>query len=201
LRVFGHREANACRSDLEIPLAPLDRGGALSKIKAIEAKNLAKTPIGDSLLSVEQDLAAAKGTAIVVLVTDGEETCGGDPKAAIQTLRAAGLDVRVNIVGFAIDELALKETFETWAQLGGGSYFDAADGAALSRAFRASLRLPFEVEKEGKVVATGIVNGDALELPPGSYQVEILSNPPRRLGDVTIVAEEETAVAEPRASE
>jgi hypothetical protein len=195
LRVFGHREANACRSDLEIALAPLDRGAALAKIKAIEAKNLAKTPIGDSLTRVKQDLAGTKGAAIVVLVTDGEETCGGDPKAAIQSLRAAGFDVRVNIVGFAVDELALKEQFETWARVGGGTYFDAADGAALGRAIRASLRLPYEVEKDGTVVATGAVNGDALELPPSRYQVKILSNPPRGLGEVTIVSEEETSLA------
>jgi hypothetical protein len=195
LRVFGHREANACRSDLEIALAPLNRSAAVSTIRGIEAKNLAKTPIGDSLLRVKQDLAGTQGAAIVVLVTDGEETCDGDPKAAIQSLRGAGFDVRVNIVGFAIDELALKEEFETWARIGGGSYFDAADGAALARAFRASLRLPYEVEKDGTVVATGVVNGDALELPPGSYQVEVLSNPPRRLGDVTVVSEEEKSLA------
>jgi hypothetical protein len=163
-------------------LAPLDRKAAVAKIKGIESKNLAKTPIGDSLLRVKQDLAGTKGTAIVVLVTDGEETCDGDPKAAIQSLRAAGFDVRVNIVGFAIDELALKEEFETWARVGGGNYFDAADGAALGRAIRASLRLPYEVEKDGAVVATGVVNGDALELPPGTYQVEILSNPPPSSG-------------------
>ncbi|MGH7787805.1 MAG: vWA domain-containing protein [Candidatus Binatia bacterium] len=195
LRVFGHREANACRSDLEIALAPLDRSAAVSTITRIEAKNLAKTPIGDSLLQVKQDLAGTQSAAIVVLVTDGEETCDGDPRAAITSLRGAGFDVRVNIVGFAVDELALKEEFETWARIGGGSYFDAADGAALGRAFRASLRLPYEVEKDGAVVATGVVNGDALELPPGRYQVEMLSNPPRRLGDVTVVSEEETLLA------
>lgn len=195
LRVFGHREANACRSDLEIALTPLNRAAALAKIKSIEAKNLAKTPIGDSLLSVKQDLAAAKGTSIVVLMTDGEETCDGNPKAAIQSLRAGGIDVRVNIVGFAVDELALKETFQTWAEAGGGSFFDAADGAALSRAFRAALRLPYQVEKDGKVIASGVVNGDALELPAGTYQVEVLSNPPRKLADVTIAAEEEKVLA------
>jgi Mg-chelatase subunit ChlD len=195
LRIFGHREANSCRSDLEIALAPLNRGAALAKIKAIEAKNLAKTPIGDSLMQVKQDLAGTKGAAVVVLVTDGEETCNGDPKAAIESLRAAGFDVRVNIVGFAVDELALKEQFETWARVGGGSYFDAADGAALARGIRASLKLPYQVEKEGNVVATGAVDGDALELPPGTYQVKILSNPPRGLGEVTVVSDEEKSLA------
>ncbi len=194
LRVFGHRQADSCRTDLEIPLAPLNRSTAVAKIGGIGAKNLAKTPIADSLLRVKQDLAGVEGAAIVVLVTDGEETCGGDPKAAIQELRRAGFDVRINIVGFAVDELALKEDFETWARLGGGSYFDAGDGAALARAIKASLRLPYRVEKDGAAVATGAVNGDRLELPPGKYQVEVLSSPPRRLGEVTIVSDGEAVL-------
>lgn len=194
LRVFGHKEANTCRSDLEIALAPLKRDAAIAKIKSIDAKNLAKTPIGDSLLRVKDDLAGAQGTAVVVLVTDGEETCDGDPKAAIQTLRAAGLDVRVNIVGFAINELALKETFDDWARLGGGSYFDAADGPALARAFRASLRVPYEVKQNGKVVATGVVNGDPIELLPGKYEVTVPAKQDRPAREVTIAAHEEAAL-------
>jgi hypothetical protein len=188
LRVFGHREANSCRTDLEIALSPLDRNAALAKIRGIESKNLAKTPIGDSLLRVKEDLAGVEGGAVVVLVTDGEETCGGDPKAAIGTLRGAGIDVRVNIVGFAIDELALAEEFEAWAKAGAGSYFDARDGKALASAMRAALRQPYAVEKNGATVATGVVNGEPLELPPGSYQVKVLSNPAKSLGEVTIEA-------------
>jgi Mg-chelatase subunit ChlD len=195
LRVFGHREADACRTDLEIALTPLDRAAALAKIRGIEAKNLAKTPIADALLQVRSDLAGVKGTAIVVLVTDGEETCGGDPAAAIRTLRDAGFDVRVNIVGFAIDELALKEDFEAWAALGRGSYLDASDGAALARAMSAALRQPYRVTKDGAAVATGVVGGEPVELPPGTYQVELPSDPPRRLGEVTVASGEEATLA------
>jgi hypothetical protein len=140
---------------------------------------------------MKQDLAGVKGAAVVVLVTDGEETCDGDPKSAIEALRRAGFDVRVNIVGFAIDELALKEEFESWAQVGSGSYFDAGDGAGLDRAIRASLRTPFEVTKDGATIASGVVNGDALELPPGTYDVVVRANPAKNLGSVEIVTDEE----------
>ena len=186
LRVFGHREADSCRTDLEIALAPLKPAEAVARIRSIEAKNLAKTPIADSLLAVRQDLAGAKGPAIVVLVTDGEETCEGDPKAAIATLREAGIDARVNIVGFAIDEVVLKETFEEWAAVGQGSYFDAGDADELNAAMRASLRVPFQVVQDGAVVASGVVNGDAIELPPGDYELRVLSDPPRAAGRVSV---------------
>ncbi|HVS66034.1 MAG TPA: VWA domain-containing protein [Thermoanaerobaculia bacterium] len=184
LRVFGHREADSCRTDLEIPLAPLDRDRAAATIRSIEAKNLAKTPIADSLSRARQDLAGASGPLLIVLVTDGEETCGGDPAAAIGELAQAGIDVRVNIVGFAIDELMLEEEFERWARLGGGRYLDAADGEALQEAMRSALRSSFEVLSGDEVVASGTVGGDVVELAPGQYRV--LVGDGRELGPVTI---------------
>jgi hypothetical protein len=192
LRVFGHREADSCRTDLEIPLAPLDRARATAAIRAVEPKNLAKTPIADSLLAVRRDLAAASGPKLVVLVTDGEETCDGDPAAAIRELAAGGVEVRVNIVGFAIDELMLKEEFESWARLGGGRYFDATDGAVLRRAVRGAIRETFEALADGEVVAGGTVGGDPVELPVGEYRVRTSSG--EDLGTVAIVAGEETAI-------
>jgi len=49
---------------------------------------------------VESDLAKAKGPKTVVLVTDGEETCDGDPGTVIQSLIDKGFDFRLNIIGF-----------------------------------------------------------------------------------------------------
>jgi hypothetical protein len=160
LRVFGHKEAGSCRTDLELPLAPLDRNAAVARIQGLGAMNLAKTPIGASLLKVRDDLKGAKPPMLVVLVTDGEETCGGDPKAAIQALRSAGLDVRVNIVGFAVDEVVLKETF----------------------------RPTYQVLAGGKVVATGTVNGDPVEVPAGAYKVRVLGAAAKDVGEVTAEA-------------
>jgi Mg-chelatase subunit ChlD len=186
LRVFGHKEAGSCRTDLELPLAPIDRNAAAAKIQELGAMNLAKTPIGASLLKVRDDLKGVKGPMLVVLVTDGEETCGGDPKAAIQSLRAGGMDVRVNIVGFAVDEVVLKDTFREWARLGNGGYFDAQNGEQLKSALRATLRPTYQVLAGGKVIGTGTVNGDPLEVPAGNYQVRVLGTTPRDIGQVAL---------------
>jgi hypothetical protein len=188
LRVFGHKEAGSCRTDLELPLAPLDRNAAVARIQGLGAMNLAKTPIGASLLKVRDDLKGAKPPMLVVLVTDGEETCGGDPKAAIQALRSAGLDVRVNIVGFAVDEVVLKETFRDWARVGNGGYFDAQSGDQLKAALRATLRPTYQVLAGGKVVATGTVNGDPVEVPAGAYKVRVLGAAAKDVGEVTAEA-------------
>ena len=153
LRVFGNREAGSCRTDLDIPLGPLDRNAAVARIQTLQSMNLAKTPIGASLVEVAKDLKGAKPPLLVVLVTDGEETCGGNPKAAIQSLRAGGTDVRVNIVGFAVDEVVLKETFREWARLGNGGYFDAQNGEQLKNALVATLRPSYQLLAGTKVVA------------------------------------------------
>lgn len=186
LRVFGHKEADSCRTDLEIKQPKVDKPAAVAKIKAITAMNLAKTPIAASLLKVKEDLAGTNGSILVILMTDGEETCEGNPKAAIEALRAGGADVRVNIVGFAIDEVGLKETFAQWAQVGNGAFFDAQNAEQLKQAVRATLGPTYEVLRDGKPIASGTVNGDAIELPVGSYAVRLHGAPAKELGEAKI---------------
>jgi hypothetical protein len=186
LRVFGHREVDSCRTDLEIPLSALNPASAAAAIGGVQAMNLARTPIGASLRLVRSDLANATGTRLVVLVTDGEETCDDDPLAAIAELRGAGIEVRVNVVGFAIDEHQLREQFESWARAGGGLYTEADDREELERAMAVTIEVPFEVRLGDEVVATGVVNEEPLSLAPGSYRVRVLdgSTPSELSADV-----------------
>jgi hypothetical protein len=173
MRVFG-REVNSCQTDLFIPLGPLDAAKVGGQIAKLEAKNGAKTPIGASLAKVAEDLATVKGERVVVLLTDGEETCDGDPAAEIEKLQKAGVNVRVSIVGFAIDDPKLAVTFWQWAKSGGGAFFEANDAAALSNAMAQALRPGFEiVDAKGQVVAEGIAGGDPVKAMPGSYSVRL----------------------------
>lgn len=171
LRVFG-KEVGSCQTDLEIALSPLNASAVAAKIGAIAAKNNAKTPIAASLAQVASDLRGAKGERVVILITDGKETCDGDPAKAVAQLRAGGADVRVNIVGFAIDDPTLAETFADWADLGGGTYFSANDAAALRAALTGALERPFKVvDSTGRIVARGVAGDDPVSLPPGAYSV------------------------------
>lgn len=185
LRVFGHREVDSCRTDLEIPLAPLDPAAAMATVGAIQAQNLARTPIADSLSRVQSDLSGVTGAVVVVLITDGEDTCDGDPGAAIEALGRAGFDVRLNIVGFAIDELALVETFRAWASSGGGRYVEANDAGQLTEAMSGVLQTAYELIRDGEVVARGVVDGDAVAVLPGEYGVRLAGGRP--LGTLSVV--------------
>ncbi len=195
LRVFGHREVDSCRTDLEIPLGPLDPAAAAEKIAGIQAMNLARTPIADSLAAVPGDLGGRSAGA-VVLVTDGEETCDGDPAAVIEGLRDKGFNVTLNIVGFAIDEPDLAAQFERWAATGGGRYFGAADQAGLSEALAQALRVPFQVlDAGGNEVASGQVGGDAVELEPGIYRVTVATDPVQVFEDVIVLGEDQQEIS------
>ena len=173
LRVFG-REVNSCQTDLDVAVAPLNPAAVGARINALVAKNGAKTPIGASLEKAVDDLKGVTGEKLIVLITDGEETCGGDPAAAIATLRKAGLATRVSIVGFALEDQALAATFRRWSDAGGGAFFAANDAAGLDRSLTEALRPGFEVVNAGgQVLASGIVGGDAVNVPAGSHTVRI----------------------------
>jgi hypothetical protein len=193
LRVFGS-EPDSCETALAIPLQPLDPALASEQIAALQAVNLVRTPIGASLERVAEDLAGVDGPKVVVLVTDGEETCGGDP-AAIRTLREAGIDIRVNIVGFAVDDAALEAQFAEWARIGGGVYVNAATAEDLGPAIVTALAPPYRVlAADGAEVATGTVGGEPVEVPAGTYTVEVLSEPIQTFEAVVVASGQETTL-------
>jgi hypothetical protein len=97
-------------------------------------------------LSLERagaDFATAGDAALnyLVLVTDGLETCGGDPVQAAGALRTSDAAVTTSVVGFALtpDEQA---TIAQIAEAGGGDVLGAADAAELSEALFTVLSTP-----------------------------------------------------------
>jgi hypothetical protein len=192
LRTFGD-QPDSCESRLVVPQGPLDPEAMAQTIAELPVVNLVKTPIGASLEQVGDDLGNAPGPKIVVLVTDGEETCDGDPAAAIQALIDSGIDVRVNIVGFALDDEALKAQFADWARIGNGQYIDAANAEELTSAIADAVQPTYDViDANGEVIATGQVGGEPVNVPPGSYTVIVRATDEVRFDNVEVDSEQET---------
>jgi hypothetical protein len=197
LRTFGDTP-DSCETRLVVPPGPLDPVAMAETIANLPIVNLVKTPIGASLQAVVDDLGTGPGPKIVVLVTDGEETCDGDPAAAIQALVASGIDVRINIVGFAIDDPALAATFAEWATLGNGQYIDAGNAAELNQAVAQAVAPTYDiVDATGAVIASGQVGGEPVNVPPGTYRIVIRSTPEIVIEEVVVVSGQPTSVQVP----
>ena len=134
LAAYGHRRGNDC-ADIEVLVPPgnEDRDAVLARIAAMQPKGM--TPISAAITQVADLLKGRDAETTIVLVSDGEETCAGDPCAVVQALKAAGVKFVMHVVGFAVTDQA-KAQLECIAQAGGGKYFGAADGTALLAALQ-----------------------------------------------------------------
>ena len=135
LEVYGHRGDKDCSAiELLVPPGPVDPQALTQKVQALSPRRGA-TPIADALRRAAEALKDAPGARTVVLISDGRETCGGDPVAVARTLRGQGYDVRIHVVGLAVDDKGRRQLAQI-AEAGGGRYFDARDVEGLKRSFR-----------------------------------------------------------------
>jgi hypothetical protein len=126
--------------------------------------NLSRTPIAASLQAAAADLSAAQGETLIVLVSDGEENCDGDPVAAAAALRQRRSDLRVSVVGFDIAP-DLRERLAQIAEAGGGMYVDARAVGALLDELGAGLPLDERAVELLDRCLTVLSSGEALPSP------------------------------------
>jgi Ca-activated chloride channel family protein len=141
LWIYGHRypqepKETSC-TDIEqvYPLGAVDADAYVQAIQAVTA--IGYTPISDSLEQAARDLVPGDANSIV-LVSDGEETCGGDPCALAEALKASDSEVTVHVVGYAVDKVT-REQLQCIAQVSGGTYHDAEDQGGLLDALEEAL--------------------------------------------------------------
>ena len=139
LRTFRPK-AKACDSTQIEPLEPLVRTKMLDAIRKLRGVTQG-TPLAAMIAALPEDLAVVPGPKVVIVVTDGRETCKGDPGKEVQKLIDSGLEASVSIVGLALDRADLKRDMQAWAEAGGGTFYDAQDPRdARDRASRRSSR-------------------------------------------------------------
>jgi hypothetical protein len=178
LRVYAHRysarQKETC-TDTELVgrIAKLDRQRLLAIADRLQPRG--ETPLVYSILQAPADLKAVGGGSLIV-ITDGEETCGGNPATAAQQLKDAGLPITLNIVGFTLSGKKVEQELTAFAEATGGRYYSAQDGESLGRAVtKAALtQISYTVyDANGTQVAKGMAGPIAQELPPGRYKVVV----------------------------
>ncbi len=138
LRVYGHqspREKHDCDdTQLVVPFGRVADVRAAIAHAAAAVRAQGYTPITRVLGLAAKDLAAAgPGEHVIVLVSDGKETCDGDPCATAQALRAANARLVVHTIGFNVDSAA-RAQLQCIATASGGTYHDAAGADDLAAA-------------------------------------------------------------------
>jgi 6-phosphogluconolactonase (cycloisomerase 2 family)/Mg-chelatase subunit ChlD len=177
-RVYGHqhpRELRDCQdSTLLVPFGPLDKVKLIEQVQSITPRGM--TPLAYSLKQALNDLGNAPGEKLVILVSDGKESCGGDPVAAVKALRKQGVNMRIEVMGLAIADSATKHQLNAIATLTSGRYHAAKDAPELKAALADAARLAFTVEDQnGMGVARGMIGSERLCLQPGNYRIRVRS--------------------------
>jgi len=118
LRVYGSqihfKEDGACEDTrLFVPMQGVERAEMISIVKS--ARAIGSTPLATSISRAADDFAA-EGRKLIVVVTDGEEACGGDLQAAVARLREAGVDIDLRIIGIDLSDEAVAR-FQDLAQI------------------------------------------------------------------------------------
>jgi hypothetical protein len=179
LRVYGHRysssEVDRTKSceDVEqlAPLGPLDKPGFTTILEPLQAKGW--TPLARSIEMAMSDLPSGSDQANnAILISDGEETCGGDPVAVTQKAKQGPAGLTVHTISFAANDVT-KEQLQLIAQNSGGTYHEAEDSISLLKALEGAVAtqkgtyLRGEVTGEtGREVVTTMVLRD-----PGTKRV------------------------------
>lgn len=133
-RVYGHqsptKDKNCKDTELMVGFdsAAKNRDAILAKTQAIRAQGY--TPITQVIQLAAGELVKEPGAHTVVLVSDGKETCEGDPCAAAKALADADAKLVVHTIGFNVD-VAARYQLQCIAKVARGTYLDASGAAEL----------------------------------------------------------------------
>lgn len=130
LRVYGHKgtgteEAKemSCKSnEVVYELSPYGEQEFTAALEKFDPAGW--TPLAGAIQAAEQDLKQQTGENVrnvIYVVSDGIETCGGDPVQAASSLAESEIQAEVNIIGFDVDNEGQKQ-LEAVAKAGNGQY-------------------------------------------------------------------------------
>lgn len=197
LIVYGHNRKDDC-NDIAV-VAPIgsDRASIVQALHNVSPKG--KTPLTGAIQLAATQLRQSESNASVVVVSDGKETCGGDPCAAAREAANTGVNLRIHVVGF---DVAQDETqqLNCIATEGKGKYFAANNAeqlvVALAEVQKEMVTPPPPpvqvVQAPAPAPASSVLFEDHFDRDDLGEMWEILNHDPNRLavteGQLLIVA-------------
>jgi hypothetical protein len=136
-RAYGHQsptKAKNCKdTELLSPFGSVEqvKDAVVAQANALEPQGY--TPISYALQEAANDLSSEEATVhTVVLVSDGQQTCPGDPCAVAKALAEADTKLVMHTIGVGVDS-ATREQLTCISKAARGMYQDAANTAELEK--------------------------------------------------------------------
>lgn len=176
LRIYGanfnpsmSKQEGCLDSVLVASIVPIDADLIKQEVMAAEATGY--TPIAYSLELASKDFPPGEEhNNMIVLVSDGEESCGGDPVAVAEQLRAQGYNIKIYSIGFDVDAQT-REQLEAIALATDGAYYDAKDADQLKQSLEEIKERTFEgYEAAGEAAEASLWIADAPEIQSGDFK-------------------------------
>lgn len=148
LRVYGHKgtgsdadkKMSCSANELVYSPQPYNQGKLDQALNSF--KPAGWTPLAQAIIEAQKDLSQYKGDHnqnIVYVVSDGIETCDGDPIAAAKSLKDSGVAPVVNIIGFDLKSSDQKQ-LEDMAKAAGGTYVNVKNQDQLKNEFDKTIK-------------------------------------------------------------
>ncbi|WP_342032472.1 vWA domain-containing protein [Mesobacillus boroniphilus] len=130
LVVYGHKGSDSdadkvvsCTGIEEVyPMGKYEKEDFHGAVHSFESKGW--TPLASAIQKAGEISGGYDGNTTIYIVSDGAETCDGDPIQASKDLIAKNADSSVNIIGFDVDSKT-ENQLKAVAEAGNGEYFKA----------------------------------------------------------------------------
>jgi hypothetical protein len=176
LRAYGNTSSsdnnNCADSSLLVPFGERNREYVRHAIAGLRPTG--QTPIAYALNQAAGDFGSLQSDRTLVLVSDGIESCGGDPVTAAYALRQQG--IVVHLIGFGLGNAAEEDaaSLQAVANASGGRYVTAGSAEELKAALAETVATSFSVYQGSTEVASGSLgSADVMLLPEGDYRVQV----------------------------
>lgn len=185
LRAYGHQSPTSAKNCKDTSLV-VGFGAASSNSREVVAalpgiRAQGYTPITEVLGTAADDIGKEPSAQrVIVLVSDGKETCPGDPCATARKLAQADSRLVIHSIGFAVDAAARLQ-LQCIARAGGGRYVEAGSAGELARglslvtdaprSFKSEQRMA--LDKPGRLKVAGADRHKVLDAETGMEVTEI----------------------------
>lgn len=162
-----------CRNTaLWVPLGRGNRRTIIEKVRQIKPYGM--TPLAYAIeQAAVSDFRGMQGTKTIILITDGADTCNGNPCEVIKQLPLYGIKLKVDVVGLALRrEPFARAQLNCISEKSGGHYYDANTAADLIESVSHSVSKAIEGRVIVRPSAKDAVNPVNTETGPEMVPIE-----------------------------